>query len=325
MMPGRSIDLTLLGEFEQGLNVRWPEKSRIPARVLGYGEISTVLEIQSADAAGLAYKRMPMFRNEDEATRYEALYREYVDVLHNQIGIEVVPGELAKLHSQQGGLIVYVAQEKLPPESIGHRAIQHLPEGEARKLIRAVLQETKKVFDFNRAHAAELEIGFDGQISNWAIIGLDAKARQLPSEIRLAYLDTSTPLMQKGGQEQLDGELFLRSAPFFLVWLLRLLYLEEVLTRYYDLRLVALDLVANFYKEQRVDLVPALIQLVNESFEAEIRAGTFKPLTAQEVASYYKQDAQLWRVYLAARKADRFLHRLMGRTYRYILPEKIVR
>ena len=75
---------TLLGEFEQGLNVRWPEKSRIPARVLGYGEISTVLEIQSAPAEGLAYKRMPMFRDEAEAAQYEALYREYVDVLQNQ-------------------------------------------------------------------------------------------------------------------------------------------------------------------------------------------------------------------------------------------------
>ena len=69
MMPDRPIDLTLLGEFEQGLNVRWPEKSRIPARVLGYGEISTVLEIQAAPAEGLAYKRMPMFRDEAEAAR----------------------------------------------------------------------------------------------------------------------------------------------------------------------------------------------------------------------------------------------------------------
>jgi hypothetical protein len=324
-MPDYAIDLTLLGEFEQGLNVRRPEKSRIPARVLGYGEISTVLEIQSAPAQGLAYKRMPMFRNEDEATRYEALYREYVDVLHNPIGVQVVPGEMAKLHNQQGKLVVYVAQEKLPSESIGHRAIQYLSESDVRKLVQVVLLETKKVFDFNRAHTRDLELGFDGQISNWAIVGLDVEARQLPSEIRLAYLDTSTPLMRKGGQEQLDAELFLRSAPFFLVWLLRLLYLEEVMTRYYDLRRVALDLVANFYKEQRAELIPALLDLVNETFAAEIQTGTFKPLTAQEVASYYKQDAQLWSAYLAARRVDRFLRRLTGRAYPYILPEKIVR
>jgi hypothetical protein len=324
-MSASGIDLAVLREFEQGLNVRRPGQSRIPARVLGYGEISTALEIQSTQAGNLAYKRMPMFRDEREVTQYEALYSEYVDVLQNRVGIQVVSGELVKLRNQQGRWVVYIAQEKLPPESIVHRAMQHLPIGEVLKLVQAVLLETTKVFDFNRASARKLEVGFDGQISNWAIAGFDVAAQQLPAEIRLVYLDTSTPLMRKDGQEQLDPELFLRSAPFFLAWLLRLLYLEEVLTRYYDFRRVALDLVANFYKEQRADLIPALIDLVNESFAAAPPDSQLKPLTAPEVASYYKQDAQLWSAYLAARKVDRFLHRLIGKEYPYILPEKIRR
>jgi len=324
-MSSSGVDRAALSEFEQGLNVRQPDKSRIPARVLGYGEISTVLEIQSAQAGDLAYKRMPMFRNEAEVTEYEALYREYVDVLQNRSGIQVVTGELIKVQDSKGKIVAYIAQEKLPPQSIAHRAIHCLPAGEVLRLVQAVLLETKKVFDFNRAHARELELGFDGQISNWAIAGFDAAAQRLPDEIRLVYLDTSTPLMRKGGQEQLDPELFLRSAPFFLAWLLRLLYLDEVLTRYYDFRRVALDLVANFYKEQRTDLIPALIDLVNESFATALQDSPLKLLTAQEVASYYKQDAQLWSAYLAARKVDRFLRRLIGREYPYILPEKIAR
>jgi hypothetical protein len=316
-------DRAALSEFEQGLNVRHPDQSRVPARVLGFGEISTVLEIQSAQAGNLAYKRMPMFRSEAEVARYAALYDEYVEVLQNRSGIRVVPGELIQVHSARGRVVAYIAQEKLPPHSIAHRAIQHLPAGEATRLVQAVLQETQKVFDFNRAHANELELGFDGQISNWAIVGLDAASQRLPAEIRLVYLDTSTPLMRKGGREQLDPELFLRSAPFFLAWLLRLMYLDEVLTRYYDFRRVTLDLVGNFYKEQRADLIPALIDLVNTSFAAQ--SDQLKPLTAQEVAAYYKQDAQLWSAYLAARKVDRFLHRVMGKEYLYILPEKIKR
>ena len=55
------------------------------------------------------------------------------------------------------------------------------------------------------------------------------------------------------GVEQLDPELFLRSAPSFLVWLLRLLFLKDVVDRYYDFHLVAVDLIANFYKEQMRD------------------------------------------------------------------------
>ncbi len=320
-MTMTEINLTLLREFEKGLNIRWPDRSRIPARVLGYGEISTVLEIQAPQAGNFAYKRMPMFRAEAEVASYEALYREYVDVLQNRVGVQVVSGEFVRLPDERGNIVGYIAQEKLSADAIGHHALQRLPAGEVQRLMQAVLRETKKVFDFNRTHAHELELGLDGQISNWAIVHFAAATKQLPAEIELAYFDTSTPLMRKGGKEQLDPELFLRSAPSFLRWLLRRLYLEEVMTRYYDLRRVLIDLVANFYKEQHADLVPALIDFVNETFAV----GDFKPLTVNEVAGYYQQDAQLWSVYLAARKTDRFLHRLIGKAYPYILPEKIVR
>lgn len=314
-------ELAALRAFEDGLNVRRPDKSRVPARVLGFGEISTVLEIQSARLIDLAFKRMPMFRAEAEVTRYSALYHDYVDVLSNRVGVRVAPGELIDLGDRPGRRVLYIAQAKLPPGSIAHRAIQGLPADEALRVVQAALAETRKVFDFNRAHAPDLALGFDGQISNWAIVDFEA-GQPLPGEIRLTYLDTGTPLMRRNGREQLDPELFLRSAPVFLAWLLRLLYLEEVLTRYYDFRRVALDLVANFYKEQRPDLIPDLIDLVNASFPA---GEGLKPLTAQEVTAYYKQDAQLWRAYLAARKIDRVLHRLLRKDYPYILPAQIKR
>ena len=63
-MSGLNINVELLREFERGLDPRFPEKSRIPARVLGYGEISTVLEIGTGSERDLVYKRMPMFKSE---------------------------------------------------------------------------------------------------------------------------------------------------------------------------------------------------------------------------------------------------------------------
>ena len=44
-MSALEIDLDLLRQFEKGLDPRFPERNRIRTRVLGYGEISTVLEI----------------------------------------------------------------------------------------------------------------------------------------------------------------------------------------------------------------------------------------------------------------------------------------
>jgi hypothetical protein len=224
-----------------------------------------------------------------------------------------------------GRIVVYIAQEKLPPEAIGHKAIHRLSPDDIRRLVLAVLRETRKVFDFNREHRGELEIGFDGQVSNWAIVGFDAETPELGEEIELVYFDTSTPLMRKNGVEQLDPELFLRNAPSFLVWIIRLLFLEDVMTRYYDVHQVVVDLIANFYKEQRPELIPDLVDTVNAFFSAEIREGGFEPITEKEVRAYYREDAWIWRIYLAFRRIDRSLHRLLGKEYPYILPGKIKR
>jgi hypothetical protein len=42
------------------------------------------------------------------------------------------------------------------------------------------------------------------------------------------------------------------------MWIIRLLFLKDVMSRYYDPRQVTIDLIANFYREQRADLVPSL-------------------------------------------------------------------
>jgi len=325
-MSGLKVNIELLKQFEQGLDPRFPEKSEIPARVLGYGEISTVLELGTGSERELAYKRLPMFKTEEEARSYQALYREYVGVLGSSIGLQVVPSDTVQFTVEdKGRIVVYIVQEKLPAGAIGHKAIHHLSPDDVKRLILAVLRETKKVFDFNREHGGKLEVGFDGQISNWAIIGFDPESAELAEEVRLVYFDTSTPLVQKDGEEQLDPELFLRNAPSFMVWIIRLLFLEDVMTRYYDFRKVVVDLVANFYKEQRPELIPDLVDTVNGFFSAEIREGGFEPITEKEVRAYYWEDAWIWRIYLAFKKIDRSLHRLLGKDYPYVLPEKIKR
>ena len=188
-----------------------------------------------------------------------------------------------------------------------------------------MLAQSQKVFDYNREHKGTLELGLDGQISNWVVTGFAPTAGALPPDIELTYVDTSTPLMRRNGQEQLDPELLMRSAPSFTLWLLRRAFLPEVMTRYYDFRRVAMDLIANFYKEGRPELVPELVETTNCFFQDEFREPGFKPLTVGEVRAYYRFDALTWRVFLALRKLDRRLQGMRGRPYPYILPTKIAR
>jgi hypothetical protein len=313
-------------DFERGFNPRHPERSVIPAKVLGYGEISTVLEIDTTELRGIACKRMPMFKNETEVENYLKLYREYIEVLGQRVGLNVVPGETVWIRDPKHGRVTaYILQEKIPHGTIGHQAIHSLAEEDILLLVGAALMEMKKVFDFNRENRGKIEVGLDGQISNWAIHGFDPQKPALEEPVKLIYFDTSTPLTRKNGQEQLDPELFLRSAPSFLVWILRLLFVEDVMTRYYDFRRVAVDLIANFYKEQRPELIPDLVNEVNTLLSSSDSGEEFTPITTKEIHSYYREDALIWRLYLAFRKVDRFFQRLLKRDYPYVLPEKIKR
>jgi hypothetical protein len=325
-MPTLQYNQQLLQQFEQGLDPKHPQNSKIPVRVLGYGEISTTLEIGAGNETRLAYKRVPMFHTEQELDRYEALYRQYIQLMNERVGIRVIASDITRVLDERRHKIVgYIVQEKLPLNSICNNLIHHLSPEDVARLVRLIMIETAKVFDFNQQNRGRLELAIDGQVSNWAIANIDPNTPGLPESIELTYFDTSSPFISIDGIEQADPELFLRSAPSFLVWILRLLFLQDVMTRYYDFRKVSIDLVANFYKEQRPELVPGLVDTVNEFFSSRSIPGGFKPVTADEVRSYYREDAWIWRLYLYFRKIDRTLHHLLGKYYPYILPAKIKR
>jgi len=192
------VDIELLKEFERGLDPAQPEESKIPARVLGYGEISTIFEIQAESAKNMAYKRMPIFKTREEVANYELLYNDYNIVLQKEIGINVPPYGFAWFISDQGNIIAFDVQQKLTPESIGNRALQLMNTINIQALFLLVLRELKKLWDFNRANP-QLAVGIDGQISNWSIVGFDPSDPQIDSRAKLLYIDTSTPLMKKAG------------------------------------------------------------------------------------------------------------------------------
>ncbi len=320
-----AVDVDLLREFERRLDPRTPEHSGVPARVLGYGEISTVFEIQLEGLRGLAFKRMPIFRTLDEMSEYQTVYEMYNHLLEGEIGLRLPAHGHAAFLSDTGRPVFYIIQQQLPYASIGNRTVHELPHHEALTLVHRVLQELRRVWEFNARHD-DLQVALDGQISNWSVAGSDPQSCDLDEGACLWYMDTSTPLFRVQGVEQLDPELFLRSAPPFLAWMLRSLFLQDVVNRYYDLHRVVVDLVANFYKEQLPGLVPDLVELANGFLTDEAASLGVKPITEQEVRSYYREDALIWSFYLSARKIDRLLRtRLLRQEYPYILPDKIKR
>jgi hypothetical protein len=322
---GFDLDLDMLRDFERGLDPLNPERSTIPARVLGYGEISTVFEIQVDGMEKLAFKRLPLFYSAAELDDYRAAYDRYIDLLESKIGLRLPLHGYAAFPDDAGRPIFYIIQQQEQDHAIGHKAIHHLPDDQVVTLVTRLLREMRRVWDFNRGRPA-LQVALDGQISNWVIKGLDLDHPSVGDSSSFLYLDTSTPLFQVDDVEQLDPELFLRSAPSFLRWVLRLFFLDDVINRYYDFHLVTVDMIAQFYKEQRPELIPALVAAANAFFAGEGAELDVAPLTEDEIRAYYREDALIWRLYLGLRRFDRFLHRwILRRHYPYILPGRIKR
>jgi len=300
----------LLYQFEKGLNPQRPAESKIPARIVGYGEISAIFEIE-ADKIHV-YKRLPLFDSRIAARDYQQMYLEYCSLLvkaglclpDHDTQIVAVPGRPAAL---------YIAQKKLPDANFGHKLIHHLDAGSSLDLIEHATREIVKIWNFNSANKPAIELAIDGQLSNWV--------RDSENDRKLCYIDTSTPLFCKHGVEQQNPELLLKSAPGFLRWIIRLFFLQDVMTRYYIPRLVFMDLIANLHKEQKPELIEPAIELVNAKLPHDQA-----PLTKTKVDKYYREDKLIWIVFLGLRRLDRFFTtRLLRKRYEFILPGKIKR
>jgi len=305
-----NIDSDLLNKFEAGLDPQNLKDSSVPAVILGFGEISTVFQI--GGCTDIAYKRMPLFNNIASAERYAGQFLEYCNLLSGS-GLNLPESQTRIVALPGRPVVLYIAQKILPPERFAHKLIHVLNPDETGKMMEKILSQIELVWSFNREKRPLFELALDGQLSNWV----------LPENGKegLFFVDTSTPLYRKNGIEQLDPELLLQSAPGFLRWMLRLFFLNDVMNRYYDKRQVCIDLAANLFKEQKPEIVPISVEIMNGMFFAKEN-----PLSAGEIEKYYATDRIIWAMFLAFRRIDRFIKtKIMTKRYEFILPGKIKR
>lgn len=305
------VDEDRLYEFESSLNPQNLQNSPVPATIIGYGEISAIFQI--ADIAELAFKRLPLFPDRIAAERYTQQHDEYCHRL-TQAGLRLPEHKTLIIEPDRRPVAVYIAQQLIPSGRFAHQLVHALDRQTIYRLLETIVAEISKVWSYNRRHQPAASLALDGQLSNWSWFGDQPRPD-------ICYIDTSTPLFRKDGIDQLDPELFLKSAPAYLRWILRWLFLKDVIERYYDQRQVYTDLAANLNKEQRPDLIPEAVTIINRQL-----GGDQKPLTVGEVDRYYRQDKLIWRLYLSFRKFDRWMTiKILHRRYEYILPGKIPR
>jgi hypothetical protein len=306
-MKNLLINEDLLYKFEEGLVPHDPEASVIKAKVLGFGEISSIFQV--GETSDIAFKRMPLFREKQSAEDYNRKYHAYCALLE-KAGLTLPRHQTAVVEIPRRSVVLYIAQEQFAKERFVHNILHTGKPEELKPLIEQVIKEIQKVWEFNRTNKPELELSLDGQLSNW-----------VKTDNKLYYIDTSTPIYRELGKEQLDPEPLLKSAPSFLRWILKLFFVKDVMNRYYDQRLVYTDLAANLYKERRHDLIPMVLGIINRYLP-----GNAPPLTIKEIDRYYREDKLIWALFLAFRRTDRWIStKIFRKRYEFILPGKIKR
>lgn len=320
------IDAALLCEIERGLNTSQPNRSRFPVRVLGFGEISAVLALDTLpEAKDWVFKRLPVFTTEKEATAHIELTARYVDTITQRIGIDVKDSTYFSVRPRENLVVFYTAQRMLPADHIGSTVLRWAPDADCIALFEAVLHEVEKVWEFNRSNTDGLEIAIDLQLSNWAIVSDEPRPR-IDANTPLTFIDITTPLMRSNGRELLNTEAFIRGCPALLRWPVRKFMAEEVVSRYYDPRTCVLDVIGNCIKEGREDLVPAMVDVANAFFARKPASLEIAPFTVADVFRYYRQDALIFIIFLALKRLDRFIKsRVLRQPYDYILPTRIDR
>ncbi len=309
-----------------------PRQEPLAVKILGIGEITTTIELKGEGAPrrrrpgdqqwiGLAIKKAPSFPDKNSAENYQTICYEYENFLSRNLEIQTPYAEHRLLPGKDGRWLVYNLQERLPSEAIACLIIQvAAPEMIERVFLRLLL-EMRKIFLWNRAHP-EYRIGFDGQIPNWAFVRFGPDHPVIEPEEPLLYVDTTTPLIRRHGEEQLDTEIFIKSIPLFLRPIVRRTLLKEVLDRYYRPRDVMLDLIASFITHHRPDLVPRMVELANAWLKDNLSELELPPYTAKEIAAYNRQDVLIWKFFRQMKRMDRFItEKILGKTYEQRLPQ----
>ena len=300
-------------------------------RVLGWGEISQVAEVAGApftcwrnpDTGApmpVVYKKMPPFLNRADAEAFVQRYLEYNAVLKDDVGIAVPHFEARIRETETGQVLIFVVQERLDPESVGHKLLAEIGLPAAERLYSLILGEYEKLFVYNQSRAAEgYLLGLDGQIPNWSVAGYAGNPDALTGEEKLVYLDTNVPMIRIHGRDVVSTDMYFQSLPGSARWLIKKLNLDqEVMDRYFQIRAIILDFLGNTIVRHRADLVPRFVEMSNEALAGPFQSGELEPFTLAEVEKYYRSDVATWRLWRSLKLVGAMSDGLSGGNWRVL-------
>ncbi len=263
-MPTKPITADELARLEAEVTAALRRKDSSDLAVIGFGEVSVGLGYPADDPTHVC-KRSPSM-TPDQHVQYRDLVDRYVAELR-AAGLSVVDTEVMAV-PRNDKVVVYLVQPLLSEDSLGDRVlVEARPDAEHPFL--AALAETLAHVSSSRS--------IDAQVTNWAWDGE-----------RPTLLDVGTPFLWDGaGRLQFDMTPYLPMIPAPLRRAARK-DLIKVVERWRRPRGVALDVVANLYREGLEQWVPPTVAALNTTLDAA------DAISAEEGRLIYAEDLKTW-------------------------------
>jgi hypothetical protein len=263
--------------------------------VLGYGEISLVVA-WPPEQPQWAAKRLPVFRDRAAVESYSQVLDRYVDTLQAR-GVDVLETSVQTVDGGRGGVTAYLVQPVVPAEALGHRLLLGAEPSPEHPVLAHVVDRIAAVVDD--------QVGFDGQLANWARHG-----------DRFVYFDLTTPMLRDELRHwRVDGRLLAAAAPWALRPVMTKYVIPSIEGRYHDRHLVVLDVAVNLLRLRMQEWVAPLLAAARE------RAGV--AVTPDEVQRDYRSESRTWKALQLVRRTDRaWQMRVRHRPYPFLIPER---
>jgi hypothetical protein len=328
-IPDRDHLRAVLTSTERRLDPANPESGG-HVKVLAYGEISAALTTD--ELPGLVCKRMAGFPDDASVSAYVELVDEYLTELA-AAGVSVVPTETIPIHRAGRPPVVYLVQPRMDADSLGHKQLHATDDDALATVMGQVLDSVALLSQRSAGRTDGVEVALDGQLSNWSFAASDPASTAsadagtpAPLPTGPVLIDVGTPFIRRNGKHSLDARVVVAAAPPGIRAMLLRFVADSYQDDYFVPRTVAVDLLGNFHKEGAPQRIGTGLEVVNEWLATADIPGPRAPITAAEVADYYRQDARLLGIFLQARRADRAIRtKVLRRDYDFLLPGKVAR
>lgn len=311
---GLGIEVDWLQGFEERFDpARLKTDGTAAVHLLGCGRLIAALGL--AEQPEVALKRLPPFPSPEARSLYRRAVDAYHVVLKDQIGLDVPEQRCVAVTSPEGAPVLYIVQTRQEPETFAPYVLAHASEEEVEAILEALLHHTVRVWNRNEIDGPESLTGLDARLANWTLLLEEGKVGAV------GYVDTTTPFVRRIGHDLLDPEVFLQRVPGPLAGLLRS-GLHRAHARYYDLRLVLIDFVADLYTVGQAERIPLALEVINRFLHSDQGEDFYlDPITRAEVDGHHRKDTRFWTTFRTLSRVNRFFTATLFRQpYPHVLP-----